>query len=100
VVEIDPVDAAPMPITFLEERTRALGELVGKRVAGFAYGDGGKGGPASQLFLFFDDGTSYEVYTSSGSMVLSKNVRDWPPGTVEEMLRGSGKRVIRVPGSP
>jgi hypothetical protein len=100
VVEIAPVDAAPMPITFLEERTRALGELVGKRVAGFAYGDGGKGGPASQLFLFFDDGTSYEVYTSSGSMVLSKNVRDWPPGTVEEMLRGSGKRVIRVPGSP
>jgi len=100
VVEVAPVEAAPMPIPFLEERTRALGELVGKRVAGLVHGDGGKGGPASQLFLFFDDGTSYEVYTSSGSLVLSKNVRDWAPGSVEEMLRGSGKRVIRVPDAP
>jgi hypothetical protein len=100
VVEIAPVATPPMPITFLDERTRALGELIGKRIAGFAYGDGGSGGPASQLFLFFEDGASYEVYTSSGGMVLSKNVRDWLPGSVESMLRVSGKRVLRVPSPP
>ena len=79
-VETAPVEATPAPIAFLDERTGALGELVGKRIAGFAYGDDGGAGPASQLFLFFDDGTSYEVYTSSGSMVLSRKVHDWPPG--------------------
>ncbi len=98
VLEIAPVETAPMPIPFLAERTKALAELVGKRISGIAYADGGQGGPASQLFLFFEDGASYEVYTSSGSMVLSKNVRDWAPGSVESMLRGSGKRVLRVPG--
>jgi hypothetical protein len=94
------VEVAPVPVTFPEERARALATLVGKRISGFAYGDGGTAGPASQFFLFFDDGTSYEIYTSSGSMVLSKNVRDWPPGGVESMLRESGKRVLRVPASP
>jgi hypothetical protein len=100
VVEIAPVATPPMPITFPDERTRALSALVGKRISGFAYGDGGTAGPPSQFFLFFDDGTSYEIYTSSGSMVLSKNIRDWAPGSVESMLRASGKRVLRVPAGP